>query len=167
MIHWRVGRYPGAEQRCGSGEIEVGGDPQNKSFIHNDAAGVSTIGETSKVFVWGIEGEDHVRAELLKAGFALGAGAVRIDHATDRSDVAGFKLGSGRADPGNAPDDLMAGDNRVIRGHELAPLVADRMEIGVTDAAVKNLYLDILGTGLTPGNTQRRQTRSCVLSSVK
>src|SRR5437660_11133509 len=127
MIHWRVGRYPGAEQRCGSGEIEVGGDPQNKSFIHNDAAGVSTIGETSKVFVWGIEGEDHVRAELLKAGFALGAGAVRIDHATDRSDVAGFKLGSGRAAPGNAPDDPPAGNRSLIRVPRPRPAGANRL----------------------------------------
>src|SRR5205823_13822158 len=119
------------------------GDPQNKSFIDDDALGVAAVGHASKVFVWGIEGEDHVRAELLKASVAPWTGAIRVDHATDRGDVAGFKLGNGRADSGDAPDDLMAGDNRIIRGHELAPLVANRMQIGVADAAEQNFDLHV------------------------
>src|SRR5947207_2350629 len=64
-----------------------------------------------------------------------GQGTVRINHAAHRGHVTRLELGHGRADPGNMADDLMARHNRVIRGHELAPLVADRMEIGVTDAA--------------------------------
>ena len=43
----------------------------------------------------------------------------------------------------------MAGDNRIIRGHELAPLVADRMEIGVADAAEQDFDLHIAISWIT------------------
>ena len=37
----------------------------------------------------------------------------------------------------------MTGDNWVIRGHEFAPFVADRMEVGVADAAEQNFDLNV------------------------
>ena len=55
----------------------------------------------------------------------------------------GLNFGDGRADFGDTPDDLMAGDNRVDGGHELAPLVADRMKIGVADAAEQDFDLHV------------------------
>src|SRR5438309_993494 len=143
MMHRGVGRDPGAEQRRGCGEIEVRGKAQNEVFIDDDALGVAAVGHASEVFVWGIESEDHVRAELFEASLALWAGAVRVDHAADRGEIPGLVLGNGRADLGHAADDLMAGHNRIIRGHELAPLVADRMEIGVADAAKEDLDLHV------------------------
>ena len=94
-------------------------------FIDDDAFGVATVGNTSEMLVRRVEGEDHVRAELFKASFAVRAGSVRVDHAADRSEIPGLVLGNRRADLGDTADDLMAGNNRVIRGHELAPLVAD------------------------------------------
>jgi hypothetical protein len=51
-----------------------------------------------------------VRAELLKASLALGAAAIRIDHAADRSEVAGLELTDCRPDPGHTTNDLMSGD---------------------------------------------------------
>src|SRR5205823_11684735 len=155
VMHRRVGRDPGTEQRRSSGEVEVGWDAQNEMFVDNDAARVPTVGETSEVFVRGVESEGHVGTELLKAGFALRTGTVRINHAADRGDVTRLEFGHGRADPGNTADNLMAGHNRVIRGHELAPLVADRMKIGVTDATEYNSNFDILGTRFTTQDTKR------------
>src|ERR1039457_4973098 len=38
----------------------------------------------------------------------------------------------------------MAWDNRVDSGHELAPLVADRMEIRVADAAEQDFNLNVV-----------------------
>ena len=58
-----------------------------------------------------VVGEGQVRAELLKARLALGAGAVRVDQAADRGEVAGLELGDCRADLGDTADDLMAGNN--------------------------------------------------------
>src|SRR5438874_8403556 len=143
VMHRRVGRDPGAEQRRGSGEIEVGRKTQNKMFIDDDAFGVAAVGHASEVLVRRIEGKNHVRAELLETSLALRAGAVRIDHAADRGEIPGLVLGDCRPDLGHTTDDLVAGDNRVIRGHELAPLVPDRMEIGVADAAEENFDLHV------------------------
>src|SRR5439155_5504650 len=53
----------------------------------------------------------------------------------------------------------MTGDNRVIRGHELAPLVADRMEIGMADAAEEDLDLQVVFSCIATfdlGGGQRR-----------
>ena len=118
-------------------------DAQNEMFIDDDAFGVAAVGDASEVLVRGVVGEDHVRAELLQAGLALRAGAVGIDQAADRGEVAGFVLGDCRADLRDAADDLMAGDDRVNSGHDLAPLVADLMEIGVADAAEEDFDLHV------------------------
>src|SRR5439155_6771579 len=166
MMHRRVGRDPGAEQRRGSGEIEVGWEAQNEMFIDDDAFGVTAVGKTSQVFVGGIEGEDHVRAELLETSLALRAGAVRIDHAADRGEIAGLVLGDCRPDLDHTADDLVAGDNRVIRGHELAPLVPDRMEIGVADAAEENFDLHVPVSWIAAADLSGGQPRCRARSGV-
>src|ERR1035437_2964471 len=83
-----------AEERYGPGEIEVGGDSQNEVFIDDDAIGVVTVGDASEVLVRGVEGERQVRAEILKPNLAPGAGAVRVDEAADRGELAGLVLGN-------------------------------------------------------------------------
>src|SRR6266403_4117913 len=143
MMHRRVGRDPGAEQRRCRGKIEVGWKTQNEMFIDNDAFGVAAVGHASEVLVRRIEGKNHVRAEHLEASLALCAGAVRIDHAADGGEIPGLVLGDCRPDLDNTADNLVAGDNRIIRGHELAPLVPDRMEIGVADAAEQDFDLHV------------------------
>ena len=50
VAHRRVGRDPGAEQRRGPGEIEVGGDAQDEAFIDDDAVGVAAVGDAPEVF---------------------------------------------------------------------------------------------------------------------
>src|SRR5207237_4029287 len=95
VMHRRVGRDPGTEQRRSPRKIEIGWNAQNEVLVDNDSAGVPTVGETSEVFVRGVKSEDHVGTELLKAGFALRTGTVRINHAADRSDVTRLELGHG------------------------------------------------------------------------
>ena len=73
VAHGRVRRDPGAVQRRDPGRIEVGGDAQNEAFIDDDAVGVSAVGDAPEVLVRGTVGQDLVRAELLKAGLAMGA----------------------------------------------------------------------------------------------
>src|ERR1017187_1294842 len=144
VAHGRICCDASAEERCGPGEIEVGGDSQNEVFIDDDAIGVATVGDASEVLVRGVEGERQVRAEILKPNLAPGAGAVRVDEAADRGELAGLVLGNCCANFGDTPDDLMAWDNRVDSGHELAPLVADRMEIRVADAAEQDFNLNVV-----------------------
>ena len=76
MMHGGVGRDTSAKQRRGGGEIEVGGNAQNEVFLDDNAFGVAAVGHASEVLVRRIKRENHVRAELLEARFASGAGAV-------------------------------------------------------------------------------------------
>ena len=168
--HGRVGGDSGAEERRRPREIEVGRDAQDKTIVDDHAIGVATIGDASEVLVRGVKGKDHVRAELLKAGLALGAGAVRVDHAAHRGEVAGLELGDGGADLGDAADDLMAGDAGVDGGHMAAPLVTDSVEIGVADAAEQDFDLNVMfGWIASPdrgGGKRRCRTRRGVGFSV-
>jgi hypothetical protein len=72
----RIGCNPSTEERRGSSEIEVGGNAQNEAFIDDDAIGVAPVCNASKVLVRGAESEDLVRAEILKASFAVRAGTI-------------------------------------------------------------------------------------------
>ena len=76
VMHWRVGRDSGAKQRRGCRGAEVRGDTQYETFIHHDAFGVATVGKPSEMLVRRIKSENHVRAELFKAGFALWTGVI-------------------------------------------------------------------------------------------
>src|SRR5437773_11372989 len=114
MMHGRVRRDAGTEQRCGSSDIEVGGDAQNEMFIDDDAFGVAAVGHASEVLVRRVKGEDHVRAELFKASLALWARTVRVNHAADRDEIPWLVLGDYGADLRNTTDNLMPGDDGVI-----------------------------------------------------
>ena len=118
--------------------------------IDDDAVGVAAVGDASQMLVGEVVGESEIRAELLEAGLALGAGAVGIDHAADRGEVAGLELGDRRADLGDAADDFVAGNAGVDGGHHAAPLVADLMEIGVADAAEQNFDLHVVFGWIAP-----------------
>src|SRR5208283_2852806 len=148
--HGRVCGDPSTQERRSPGEIEVGRDAQNETLVDDDAVGITSVGDATEILVRGVEGKPLVRAEVLKARFALGTGAVRVDQAPNRAEVTHFIFGHRRADLGHTPNDLVAGDNRVNRGHELAPLVADRMEIGVADAAEENINLHIVFGWIAP-----------------
>src|SRR5439155_25597122 len=54
VMHGGVGRDSSAEQRRGSGGIEIGGEAQNEMFIDHDAFWVAAIGLDSEVLVRGI-----------------------------------------------------------------------------------------------------------------
>src|SRR5450755_2062525 len=125
VAHGRIGGDASAEERRGPGEAEVGGDSQNETFIDDDAIGVATVGNSSQMLVRGVERKRQVRTEILKPSLAAGAGAVRVDQATNGGEVARLVLRNRRACLGDTPDDLVTRDNRVGSGHELAPLVAD------------------------------------------
>jgi hypothetical protein len=123
--HGRVCGDPRAEQRCSPSHIQVLRQTQDKMFINDNAIGIATIRDAAKVFVRRIESKRHVWAELLEVTFAILAGAVGVDHATNRNEIAWFVFGDGRTDFSHKADDLMAGNDGVFRCHELAPFVAN------------------------------------------
>jgi hypothetical protein len=144
-------------QRSGSGEIEVRGNAQDEALVHHHAVGVATVGDAPDVLVRTVVGEGPVRAELLEASLALGAGAVGIDEAAHSGKVARLEPGHRGADLRDAACDLVAGDARVDGGHHAAPLVPDRVEVGVADPAIEDPYLDVLRGRIAPRDLGRRE----------
>ena len=134
--------------------------------VDDDAVGVAAVGNAAGVLVGKVVGQGEVGAELLEALFALGAGAVGVDHAADRGEVADFEFRYRRADFGDAADDLVAGDARVDGGHHTAPLVAGLMKVGVTDAAEENLNLHVVLGWIAPRDRGGRKRRFLTGSGV-
>src|SRR5260370_28371029 len=60
----------------------------------------------------------------------------------------------------------MARNNRVSSRHEFAPLVSDRMEIGVADSAEEDFNLHIVFAWISPGDCRTGERRFCAGSRV-
>ncbi len=138
----RIGRDPRAKQRCRRGEVQLVGDLQRESFINNDAIGITAAGNATAFLVGAIVSEGRaLTTELLEARLTMRACTTRIDHAADPGKIAFLELFDLVADFSDATDDLVAGDAGILRA--AAPFVADGMDIGMADAAEKNLNLHI------------------------
>ena len=93
MAHGRIGGDARAKQRSGAGKVEIGRDAQNEPLVHDDAVRVAAVGDGAVLCsVRGTIGENHVRAELLQAGLAIGAGVIGVHQAANADQVAGFEL---------------------------------------------------------------------------
>jgi hypothetical protein len=143
MPHGGVGSDSRAQERRGSGEIEVRRDARDKALVDDNAVGIPAVSNASQVLVRGVVGEDHVWAELLEAGLALRAGAVGVDHAADRGELAGLELADRGADLGDKANNLVAGDAGVNSRHDFVPLVTHSVKIGVADTAEEDFNLHV------------------------
>ena len=139
---------------------------RTKRSVDDNAVGVAAVGDAARVLVGEVVGEGEVRAELLEAGLALGAGAVGVDHAADCGEVAGLEFGYRGADLGDAADDLVAGDAGVDGGHHAAPLIAGLVEIGVTDAAEEDFDLNVVLGWIAPRDRSGGKRRSRAGSGI-
>ena len=66
----------------------------------------------------------------------------------------------------HAADDFMTGDAGIDGRHRLFPLVANQVQIGVTDAAEKNFDLNVVRTWRPARDGERRQRRGRTLPGV-
>src|SRR5271166_5809565 len=164
--HGRVGCNACAEERCDPGQIELRWDSQDKALVDDDAIGVATVGYASEMFVRRVEGERQARAEVLKPGLTPGTDAVGIDQAADCGEIANLILGNRCAHLRDTPDDFMARNNRVNSRIEFAPLIPDRMEVRVADAAKKDVNLHIVMGWIAPRNCRAGKRRCCAGSGV-
>jgi len=117
---------------------------QNKVLVDDYAVGIAAVGDAAEVLVRGVVGEGPVWAELLQAGLALAAGAIGIDQAADRGEIARPEPGDSGTDPGDTAEDFMARHAGVDRRHDIVPLVTDQVQIGVADAAEQDLDLHVV-----------------------
>src|SRR5690349_5078617 len=97
------------------------------------------------MFVFTVISENGGRTVLLESFLTLGTGPAGIDHATHCRQIALFKVFYLASYLRDAPDDFMAGNNGIIGS---IPFIASHVQIGVTNAAKKNVELDIVRQGI-------------------
>ena len=147
VTEWAVRGDAGAEQGCDGGELrlERAGDGMDVALMDDDVVGVAAESRGA-VVVFSIVGADEAfGAVALFVGRAVFAEAAGVDHDADPGQIARSEFTHLVADSSDVADDLVAG-NHGIGG--LAPLVADLMYVGVTDAAVGDFDEDVVGAGV-------------------
>jgi len=72
-----------------------------------------------------------------------------------------------RANLRDTADDFVARDAGVYGGHEAAPLIADLVEIGVTNAAIQNFDLHVVFGWISPCDRGGRKRRLAHLQRSK
>src|ERR1700733_8507801 len=159
-------RDAGAKQRCRSGQIKIGRYLQDKALVDDNAVRIAAVGDAARVLVREVIGEDEIRTELLQTLFALGTGAIGIDHTADGGDVSYLEFLNTGADFGDAANDLVAGNAGIHRGHHTAPLIAHLVEIGVTDAAENAfaLYMGLFRMRLSCAVLQKMSARPALVA---
>ncbi len=91
---------------------------------------------------------------------ALAAG---VDQAADPDAITNLETADLRADVRDRADDLVTWNHR-IKSH--APVVMDKMQIGMTDTAIVDVNDNIVGARIAPINGERSETGFRRLSSV-
>ena len=164
----RIGEYvviPAHKRGAGSGKTQVGRNTYDKMLFDYNAVRIAAIGNASKVHVWRVIGEGHVRTELLESILALVAVTVGVNHATDCSNIAWLEFGNCRADLGNTADDLMSRNAWIDSGHR-TPLATDGVEVRVADTAEKDFNLNVMFVWVAPRDHGGGKWRVCTSSSV-
>jgi hypothetical protein len=133
-------------------------------FDYN-AVRIAALGDASKMHVWRIIGEGHVRAELLESILTLVAVTVGVNHAADCSNVAWLEFGDCRADLGDTADDLMSRNAWIDSGHR-APLATDLVKVRVADTAKKDFNLNVVFARIAPRDHGGGKRRFCTIRSI-
>jgi hypothetical protein len=119
---------------------------------------ITAIGDASKVRIWRVISEGHVRAELFETSLTLGAVTIGVNQAADGGKVACLELDDCGADFGDTADDLMSG-NAWIDSWYRTPLATNSVEVRVADTAEKDFDLNVMFARIAPrdrGGGKRR-----------
>jgi hypothetical protein len=118
---------------------------------------IAAVGDGLVVPVFTIVGAGHsFGAILFKAGFTSRAGAAGIDHAANAHNIAFFESADLWPYCCNPADDFMARDNRVAGN---APIIGNKMNIGMAHPAVINLYGYVICAGRAAFDVMAVDTR--------
>jgi hypothetical protein len=120
---------------------------------------IAAIGDASKVHIWRVISEGHVRTELFETSLALGAVTIGVNQAADGGKVACLELGDCGADFGYTADDLMSG-NAWIDSWYRTPLATNSVEVRVADTAEKDFDLNVMFARISPRNRGRGKRRT-------
>jgi hypothetical protein len=86
-----------------------------------------------------------------------------IDQTTDANHIADLKLADLIPNGSHTTDDFVSGNKWILSP---APLVARRVDVGVTDAAVKDVDCNIAGAGIATLERERNELTCCGMSGV-
>ena len=135
---------PAQSRGAVAAEIQIFRDVQRIGFIHDDAVGITAVGQAAGNFVRGVVGESRAgRAKLLQIFLAVFASAAGIHHAADGGKIAFLEFFHVRAGLDDAADDFMSGHAGISRAF---PFIAGDVNVRVADAAVKDLDLNVVWT---------------------
>ena len=137
---------------------------QREVLAHGEAARVSA-GRRVALGVGAVspQGTGRRRAPLLVVGFAHLARAAGADHAAHAHAVSHLELGDAGADLGNGADELVAGHEGVGHG---TPLAAGGVNVGVADARVGNIEVDLALARLTNVDLQGVELGGGIVTAV-
>ena len=151
---------PAHSSGAAAAEIEISGNPQHEVLVDNDALGVATEGARRRaMLVRSAVGQREIGTVLLEPLTAVRARPIRIHHASHAHDVPDLESGDGRADLGDAADNLVPWHARVDGGHHVRPFVPDVVQVRVADPAVENVDLDVARRHATTLDVHRRDWR--------
>ncbi len=137
--------------------LRLVGTLEDEVLVDDDAVGIAAIRDRGGlVLVRGIERERQVRAEVSR-GPPVQFGQVRSESTRHPTAARSPGLNLLTAGPtlSHSPDDFVAGDDWVDGGHDAAPFVADRMEVGVADAAEEDFDLHVALRQIAPHDRGR------------
>ena len=160
----RVGGDAGAQEGCASGEVERLRDVEGEVLAHGETARVAA-GRRVAVGVGAVgpQGARRRCAPLLVVGFAHLAGAAGADHAAHAHAIPHLELGDAGADLGDGADELVAGHERVGHG---TPLASGGVDVGVADARVGDVEVDLPLAGFTDVDLQGMELGGGIVASV-
>lgn len=159
-FQWRNGDQvvTPAHNRGHGGQLRLGvRNLQDEVVLDYDLLRIAAQGVAGRIMRRAIVGEDlAVLAILLQARVAGRAMMATVDQAADADRVADLELGHRTADGRNVADDFVPGHAGVQR---VGPLVAGLVQVGMADAAVGDVDLDVVRPRLAANNVERRQRR--------
>lgn len=161
----RIGGDAGAQQRSCLYEVQGIGDAANKPLVDDDFLRVAALGDTS-VDIMGVVSTDRpVETRLLLPGLALLTVSARVDQTSDAYSVSRFVLRDLGTNSLNDSGNLMTDGQREVR---LAPLVANGVNVRMTDSSSFNVDDDVVGTRVSSFNLDNfeRPVRSILLKRL-
>lgn len=130
---------------------------QHKVLTGDNRLGIPAVGGGAIVTILAVIGLNiSLFAILLKPMLTRLANATRVNHTTNRGEIAGFKFADFTADGTNPPDNLMSRNNRI---GAKTPVVARLMKVGVANAAIEDIDNHVIRSRLTAFKGKRSQRR--------
>ena len=152
----RIGGDPGAQQRSCRHEAQGVGDATDEPLVDDDLLAVPALGDGAVDVTGVVCSHGPVETGLLLSCRALLTVAAGIDQTPDTHPVAGLVLRHLGTDGLDDTGDLVTDGEREMR---VTPLVADRVDVGVTDTCSLDGNDDVVRARISPFDVDNPERR--------